>query len=145
MKYPATELNSKELSILLDPIFTHAVTEIRDGGMEFNWDHFLPEWTKWTNLGFARTWVSGDAVAGALFTHDLFSGNPRALLMFWLSTPRARSAGAPIKVLSAFENAAREFGAKPAAAWNAAVSPEKLLKVYRKLGYQMTEVIFTKV
>jgi len=144
VKNSATELSPEELGILLDPIFQHAVTEIRDGKMELNWDHFLPEWTNWTKLGFARTWVVGDAVAGALFTRDLFSGQPRALLMFWLSTPNARRSGAPIRALQAFENAAEQFGARPAASFNRSVSPERLMKVYRKRGYEASEIIFSK-
>lgn len=144
MKNVATELTPDELGILLDPIFQHAVTEIRDGKMELNWDYFLPEWTKWSKLGFARTWVAGDAVAGGVFTRDLFSGHPRALLMFWLSTPNARRSGAPIRALESFEKAAEQFGAKPAAALHRAISPDRLGKVYLKRGYELSELIFSR-
>lgn len=144
MKITPRELLPNELEGALLPIFEHAVTEIRDAKMELNWVHFLPEWTKWVTLGFARTWECSGAVVGALFTKDLFSGNPRALLMFWLSTPAARRTGAPIRVLDAFENAAIASGAKPAASFNRSVSPERLIKVYRKRGYEVSEVIFSK-
>lgn len=144
MKITPRELLADELEGALLPVFEHAITEIRDEKMQLKWPYFIREWMKWVTLGFARTWECSGAVAGALFTQDLFSGNPRALLMFWLSTPAARRTGAPIRVLSAFEKAAQDFGARPAASFNRSVSPERLMKVYRKRGYETAEVIFSK-
>lgn len=144
MKNAPRELLAAELEGSLLPVFEHAVTEIRDEKMQLKWPYFIREWTKWVTLGFARTWECSGAVAGALFTQDLFSGNRRALLMFWLSTPSARRIGAPLRVLAAFENAAIAFGAKPAASFNRSVSPERLMKVYRRRGYETAEVIFSK-
>lgn len=144
MKAAPRELLPTELEAALLPIFAHAVTEIRDEKMQLEWPYFIREWTKWVTLGFARTWECAGAVVGALFTRDLFSGNPRALLMFWLSTPAARRTGAPIRVLDAFEKAAQAFGARPAASFNRSVSPDRLLKVYRRCGYETAEVILSK-
>jgi GNAT superfamily N-acetyltransferase len=145
MKTAVRELKSEDFSATLRPVFDHAVTEIRDGKMELVWDHFLPEWTMWNQLGLARTWELRGAIAGAVFTHDLFSGCPQATLMFWLSTPAARRAGRPIRVLKAFESAAKQFGAKPTVAMHFAVSPPGLREVYQKLGYRISEMIFKKV
>lgn len=144
MKAVPRELLPNELEGALLPIFEYAATEVRDGKMQLKWSHFIREWTKWVEIGLARTWECAGAVAGGLFTQDLFSGNRRALLMFWLSTPAARRTGAPIRVLECFEKAALGFGAKPAASYNRAVSPERLIKVYRKRGYEASEVIFSK-
>lgn len=95
--------------------------------------------------GIARTWEVSGAVLGALFTHDLYSGKPRALLMFWLSDIPARVAGRPIALLNEFERAAKDFGAKRiSVAQHRFVSPEKLAKVYAKRGYQVSELIFSK-
>lgn len=145
MKAAPRELLPNELESALLPIFQHIMTEVRDDRLDIKWDHFLPEWTRWVSMGFARTWECSGAVVGALFTHDLFGGHPRALLMFWFSTPEARRIGSPIRVLQSFEKAAEKFGAKPSASWNASISPERLLKVYQKTGYKMSEVILTKV
>lgn len=144
LKASPRELLPNELEAALLPIFDHAVSEIRDEKMQLKWPYFIREWTKWVTMGFARTWECSGAVAGALFTQDLFSGNRRALLMFWLSTPSARRVGAPLRVLKSFENAAIAFGAKPAASFNRSVSPERLMKVYRKCGYETAEVILSK-
>lgn len=144
MKAAVHELLPSEMEAWLEPVFKYAVTEIRDNKMDLIWSHFLPEWQSWTERGVARTWGCAGAIAGGVFTQDLFSGVPSALLMFWLSTPDARRAGAPLRVLDSFEQAAKEWGAKPSVAWHSGVSPDRLLKVYRKRGYQMSEVIFKK-
>lgn len=144
MKAAPRELLAAELEGVLSPIFEHVTTELRDEKMPMNWSHFLPEWTRWVTIGFARTWECRGAVAGALFTKHLFSGKPNALLMFWNSTPEARRTGAPIRVLECFEHAAKDFGARPAASFNRSISPDQLLKVYRKRGYEVSEIIFSK-
>lgn len=144
LKASPRELLPNELEVALLPIFNHAVSEIRDEKMQLKWSHFIREWTKWGTLGFARTWECAGAVAGATFTQDLFSGHRRALLQFWISTPGARRIGAPLRVLNSFETAAVAFGAKPAVAFHRAVSPERLVKVYRKRGYELSELIFSR-
>jgi hypothetical protein len=144
VKNAPRELLPSQLESALLPVFEHAVSEIRDEKMQLKWPYFIREWAKWVDLGFARTWECTGAVVGALFTRDLFSENPRALVMFWLSTPEARRTGATIRVLDTFEKAAHAFGAKPAASFNRSVSPDRLMKVYRKRGYEMSEVIFSK-
>lgn len=144
MKPAPRELLPSQLEAALQPIFRHAVTEIRENRMVLNWDHFISEWTKWTTIGIARTWALEGAAVGGVFSNDLFSGTPRALAMFWLSTPAGRRVGQPIRVLRAFEHAARSKHAKPAAAMHLAVSPAHLSKVYRRLGYSVSEIIFSK-
>jgi hypothetical protein len=134
------EIGAEEFEALAGPIFQSIEVH---GPERLDLGHFVPEWKRWVGLGFARTWVSGNqSMAGGVFTKDLFTGEPRASLMFWVSTPAARRTGNPIRVLRAFEQAAG--GTKKAVAFHRAVSPEPLGDVYIKRGYTLTELIFTK-
>lgn len=127
------------------PIFVRVLKEAVPGTLELNLSHFLSTWQSWMTLGIARTWEVPGAVLGALFTHDVYSGKPRALLMFWLSDLPARVAGRTIALLDQFECAGKEFGAtRISVAQHRFVSPEKLAKVYLKRGYQVSELIFSK-
>lgn len=101
------ELKAHEFDERLAPIFEEVQADAGHAGA-LNSDFFFPHWQHLMELGIARTWEVPGAVLGALFVNDTFRGTPTALSVFWVSTKAARKGGECLKLLGAFEAAARE-------------------------------------
>lgn len=140
MGHTAKELAAHEFTNDFEPIIQHVATEARQ---EFSADFFFPCWRKLMEQGTARTWSIPGAVLGALFYPHVYSGKLRAVVMFWFALPSARGTGRPMKLLDAFENAA--IGLHKSVAAYAALTPERMRKILRKRGYELSEEIWSKI
>lgn len=137
------ELQPHEFTDRLEPIFRYVEREA--GRQPKSSAHMFTQWRKWMELGLARTWEAKDCVLGAIFAPHLWEGECRAYVHFWFALPNARRAGRAIRLLRACEHAARKAGCDTisAAAYND-LSPEKTKYLYERLGYRLSETIFTK-
>jgi GNAT superfamily N-acetyltransferase len=140
MGYTAKELATHEFTEQFAPIIQHVATEARQG---FNADFFFPCWRKLMEQKTARTWEIPGAILGSLFYPHVYTGEMRAVIMFWFALPSARGTGRPMKLLDAFEDAAK--GLHKSCAAYAALTPERLRKILRKRGYELSEEIWSKV
>lgn len=137
------ELQPHEFTERLEPIFRHCEKEA--GRTDGNPAHLFPQWRKWMELGLARAYESEGCILGLLISPDIFSGNIRAFVNFWFALPSARGTGRPIGLLDFAEAEARRYGCvKISSAAYSALTPERTGNRYKKRGYYVSEIIWTK-
>lgn len=138
------ELSPDEFNEHLMPIFTDIEARIPYPGGAFNPEHFFSTWRQYMRLGLARTWeMPGDAVLGATFTENTFSGKKTALVHFWFKRTGAPSA---MPLLDQAIEAARDEGCVlfHSSAYRQSEGEKMDCKYYR-LGFDESERIFRKV
>ena len=129
----------------LEHIFRHIETEAGFPVGRGNSAYFFKNWQSLMQSGIARTWVDSDCVLGAIFYPDVFNGEKRASVQFFFSLPEARGSGRPVALLTAYEFAARKAGCKHSAiASFETLNPTRAEKLYQRMGYALTESIFSK-
>lgn len=134
------ELESHEFTDRLDPIFRHISAESHQ---PFDPEFFYQNWRVFMGRGIARTWEIPGTVLGAIYYPHIYTGERRAVIMFWFALPEVRGTGRPIKLLDAFENTAE--GLHKSCAAYIALAPERLRKILSRRGYAMSEEIWSKV
>jgi hypothetical protein len=137
--YPKT-LKPCEFTERLEPIFRHVSAEV---GLPGDAEYFFTNWRHLMDQGIARTWEIPGAVLGALFYPNIYTGKTQAVVMFWFALPEVRGTGSPMKLLDEFEKSA--VGLHKSAAAHSMSSPERMRKIYRKRGYELSEEIWSKL
>lgn len=139
------ELNPDDFTAdRFQPVFDYVLRQ--EGDLRFSPEHFFLTWRQWMDMGFARTWASGDsATLGALFTRDIFGGRLRGQVVFWFALPEARHTGAAKDLFLVFEQAARELGCVDIqSAAHQKGLPSRREYQYFQHGFDKTETVFTK-
>jgi GNAT superfamily N-acetyltransferase len=137
------ELQPHEFTERLAPIFRHVEQEA--GRTDGNGAYLFTQWRKWMEYGIARTWEDDGCVLGAIFAPHLFSGRVQAYVHFWFALPEARQTGRPMGIMQACIDAATAAGCeKVSSAAFETLNPEKTKRIYEKLGFSLSESIFTK-
>lgn len=138
------ELSPEEFNERLMPIFLSVGARFSYPGGDFNPGYFFPHWRKLMSLGVARTWeMPGDAVLGALFAENTFTGKKNGLVHFWFKRDGAPSA---LPLLSEAIEAARGEGCIlfHSASYRD-LHGEKMDCKYYRLGFEESERIFRKI
>ena len=137
------ELTADEFNERLMPIFRDVEPHLRYPGGHFNPDFFFPHWRRLMQLGVARSWEqgSGDAVLGAVFTENTFTGKKIGLVHFWFKRDGAPNAEPLMEIA---EKAAREIGC---ILFHSSESRDSrpMGKKYLRLGFEPSEVVYRKV
>jgi hypothetical protein len=136
-----TELKPEEFNERLLPIFEHTAKEVGKPERLVP-SYFFPNWRNLMASGIARTWEAKDVILGALFYPDVYGGKKHASVMFFTALPSARGIGRAIRVFDTFDKAAD--GMQKSSAAYMALIPERMRKLYRSRGYELTEEIWTK-
>jgi hypothetical protein len=136
------ELKPDEFNERLLPIFEQTAHEVGKPERLVP-SYFFPNWRNLMTSGIARTWELNGVILGALFYPDIYGGKKHASVMFFTSLPEVRGLGRAISVFDEFEKSA-EGMQKSSAAYMALV-PERLRKLYRSRGYELTEEIWSKL
>lgn len=137
-----TELKPDEFTERLTPIFESVRLRLPAHLQQRDLGYFFPQWRKLMGMKLARTWEIPDAVLGALFTRDIFSGTPVAHVVFFFSLPGTKGT---MGLLKAAEIAAKESGC-PRISTTAygALEGERIAEIYHAFGWAMTEKVFYK-
>jgi hypothetical protein len=136
------ELKSIEFTERLAPIFEYIS---RESGVSFDGSYFFPHWRHLMELGVARAWTDEGCVLGAIFTPDLFSGDMRGLVYFWLALPHIRGTDKPIKLFRSFQIASELSGCKKlSSAAHANLNHAKMCRNYENAGFKLTESVYTQ-
>ncbi len=135
------ELTPEQFTDRLLPIFTDVQARVNYPG-EFKPGYFFPHWRRMMELGVARVWEQGpgDAVLGAIFCPNTFTGEKTALVHFWFKRTNAPDA---TPLLDEATKTAKANGCKFifSAAYGASGS---LMVKYRFMGFEPSEAIFRK-
>jgi GNAT superfamily N-acetyltransferase len=114
----------------------------------FNLERFVSAWTDFLETGVGTVFVAEDGgevtgCIGGVVYPDLYSGTLVATEFFWYVRERHRGAG--VRLYHAFEDWARERRCSEIRMVHLTDSmPERLAKVYRRFGYEASEVHYVK-
>lgn len=92
--------------------------------------------------------VDGQEIVGVLVGYvysPVFSDDRIAIEMLWYLKPEHRSGNRGVDMMDAYEYWAKGVGAKVIQYGYLSSSPEGMLKLYRRRGFELSEQIFQKV
>lgn len=111
-----------------------------------NIKYFFERWRHLMSLGIGRTWEAPGAVLGALFTPDIFTGEPQGLVVFWFALKEVRGTGVARELFEAFEATAKQSGCRMVcSAAHESIKPEARQKFYLANGFAKVETVYRKV
>lgn len=135
------ELTPEEFTDRLEPIFRDVESRVTCPSWSFEPGYFFPNWRQLMKLKVARTWeMPGNAVLGAIFSNDTFTGTSNAYVHFWFKRTGAPSAQ---PLLDVAESAARAAGCKFLHSATFAGS-NSLERKYCRQRFEKTETVFRK-